>query len=44
MKNDKDPIDRIREIRHEISAEFGHDTKKIIDHYVELQKAFDLRR
>jgi len=30
----KDPvIDRVREIRHAISKEFGHDPRKLIDYY-----------
>lgn len=41
MIEDKDPgIDWIREVRHKISAEFGHDTKKIIEHYRELEKKY----
>lgn len=31
-------IDRIRQIRHQVSAKFGHDAKKLIAHYKELQK------
>jgi len=35
----KDPlIDEIRAVRHRISARFGHDTKKLCDHYRELEK------
>ena len=35
MKVEKDPaIEQIREIRHQISAEFGHDTKRLISHYI----------
>ena len=33
-------IERIREVRHKISAEFGHDPKRLVDHYVELQKQY----
>ena len=41
MKIKDDPvIERIREVRHRISAEFGHDTKRLIDHYIELQKKY----
>jgi hypothetical protein len=38
-KDQNDPIiDEIREIRSRISAEFGDDPKKLIDHYIKLQK------
>lgn len=41
MKHEEDPgIAWIREIRHKISAEFDHDTKKILDHYRELEKKY----
>lgn len=41
MIEDKDPgIDWIREVRHKISAEFDHDTKKLLDHYRELEKKY----
>ena len=41
MSTDKDiAIDRIRKVRHKISADFGHDTQRMIDHYVEYQKKF----
>jgi len=30
-------IDEIREARHEISARFEHDPKRLVDHYIELQ-------
>lgn len=33
-----DPIDRIRRARHEISARFDHDPRKLVEHYMELQK------
>ncbi len=37
--NEKDPtIDRIREVRHQISAEFGHDPKRVVAFYAELEK------
>lgn len=29
---------RIREVRHEISKEFDHDPKRLIEHYIELQQ------
>ena len=31
-------IDRIREVRHRISEEFGHDPYRLVAHYMELQK------
>ena len=31
-------IDRIREVRHSISEEFGHDPYRLVAHYMELQK------
>jgi hypothetical protein len=33
-------IEHIREVRHQISVEFGHDPKKLVDHYIELQKRY----
>jgi len=29
---------RIREVRRRISEEFGHDPKRLIEHYIELQQ------
>ncbi len=41
MTEKEDPgIAWIREVRHKISAEFGHDTKKILEHYRELEKKY----
>lgn len=41
MTEREDPgIDWIRKVRHEISAEFDHDTKKLGDHYRELEKKY----
>lgn len=31
-------IDEIREIRHTISARFGHDPQRLVDYYMALQK------
>jgi hypothetical protein len=31
-------IDEIRRIRHQISAEHGHDLRRIAEHYRELEK------
>ena len=41
MKHDEDQgIAWIREVRHEISAEFDHDPKKLGDHMRELEKKY----
>jgi hypothetical protein len=37
------PIDEIRRIRHQISAEHGHDPKRLLAYYQELQKKFEGR-
>jgi len=34
----EDEIARIREVRHRISEEFGHDPYRMVAHYMELQK------
>jgi hypothetical protein len=39
MKADP-PIDEIRAIRHEISAEFGHDPKRYIQYLRDLEKEY----
>lgn len=36
-------IAQIREIRHQISPQFNHDPKKMIDNYIELQKKHQYR-
>ena len=33
-------IDRIREVRHQISEQFGHDTAKLVAHYMEVQEQY----
>ena len=33
-------IERVRKARHEISAKYGHDTRKLVQHYIEYQKQF----
>ena len=38
MKEAEDPIERIRRTRHEISAKCDHDPRKLVEHYMELQK------
>jgi hypothetical protein len=37
-KQAEDPIERIRRARHEISAKCDHDPRKLVEHYIELQK------
>jgi hypothetical protein len=31
-------IDEIREVRRKISAEFGHDPRRLMAHYIEYEK------
>ena len=39
--NQNDPvIDEIREIRHRISEQFGHDPVKLVAHYMQLQERY----
>jgi hypothetical protein len=38
MDEAEDPIERIRRVRHEISAKCDHDPRKLVEHYMELQK------
>ena len=33
-------IDEIREVRHRISARFGHDPTQLVLYYVEMQKQY----
>ncbi len=33
-------IDEVREVRHRISARFGHDPAKLVAYYIELQKQY----
>jgi hypothetical protein len=37
MKPDP-PIDEIRAVRHQISAEHGHDPHRLVEHYRKLQE------
>jgi len=39
MKHDP-AIEKIRKIRHEISQEFNHDPKAILDYYRSLEKNY----
>ena len=35
----KDPvIDEIRRVRHQISAECGHDAKRLVEYYMKFEK------
>lgn len=36
-------IERVREVRHRISADHGHESKKIVDYYIEMQKKYENR-
>lgn len=38
MKIDDPAIRHIRAIRHQISAEFDHDPKRLLAHYAELEE------
>ena len=40
MKHEDPTIDRIREVRHQISEEFGHDPKRLVAHYIELERDY----
>ncbi|MFP4395412.1 MAG: hypothetical protein ACLFTI_09130 [Anaerolineales bacterium] len=33
-------INRIREVRHQISEQHGHDPQRLINYYLELQQQF----
>ena len=39
MKNDEG-LDAIREVRAKISAEFGHDSDRLVAYYIEQQKQY----
>lgn len=39
VTEDSDPlIDEVRRVRHEISAQFGHDPYKLVEYYMRLQE------
>jgi len=43
-QNRSDPvIDEIREVRHRISARFGHDPTQLVAFYMEMQKQYQDR-
>lgn len=33
-------LERIREVRHRISEQYGHDPQKLVNYYIELQKQY----
>ena len=37
-------IDEIREVRHRISARYGHDPTRLVAFYIELQKQYQDRK
>ncbi len=39
--NDDQTIKRIREARHRISEAYDHDPRKLVEHYIELQKKYE---
>jgi hypothetical protein len=40
----EDPgIQWVRDVRHKISEEFDHDPRKLIEHYIEMQKQYEDR-
>ena len=45
MKNDRatGALEYVREARRKISEQFDHDPKKLIEHYIELQKKYKKR-
>lgn len=44
MKQTNDlTIEQIRETRHHISAEQGHDAAKLVNYYIELQNKYQQR-
>ncbi|MCC5658160.1 hypothetical protein LC608_14400 [Nostoc sp. XA010] len=40
MTKKDEAISQIREVRHTISAEHGHDPQKLVNYYIELQKQY----
>jgi hypothetical protein len=43
MIKDNPLIERIRAVRHQISEEYHHDPKQLVEHYVELEKKHEGR-
>jgi glycyl-tRNA synthetase alpha subunit len=42
-KNEQNSIAGVRAARRRISERYGHDPKKLIEHYIEMQKQFQER-
>jgi len=42
-QTDDEPIESIRRTRHEISEEHGHDPRRLVKYYMELQRAHEQR-
>jgi hypothetical protein len=40
---DDPAIAKIREVRHQISAEHDHDPRKVVEYYIEMQKQYQAR-
>ncbi len=40
MTKKDDAISQIREVRHIISEENGHDPQRLVNYYIELQKQY----
>jgi hypothetical protein len=38
MTKDNPLIERIRNVRHQISQEYHHDPRQLVEHYMELEK------
>lgn len=43
MREDDDTLSWNRRIRHEISEEHGHDPRRLVEYYMELQKTHEER-
>ncbi|MER2557611.1 MAG: hypothetical protein ABTQ93_09040 [Candidatus Competibacter denitrificans] len=40
---ERDDLERVRYARHLISEQFGHDPKRLIDYYMDLQQLYKSR-
>ena len=40
---ERDALERVRYARHLISEQFGHDPKRLIDYYIDLQQLYKSR-
>ena len=43
MKKTDRGIEHIRQVRHQISAEYKHDPKRLVEHYEKLQERYSSR-